>query len=45
MDSLQDLIESMACGIVSDMISPSGLCISSVSSVFFGAFFGAIALC
>jgi hypothetical protein len=36
---VEDLIKLIACGVVSDMISPS-----SVSSLFFDAFFGAMTL-
>jgi hypothetical protein len=35
-------MESMACGIVSDTTSPSGLKISATSSLFLGAFLGAM---
>jgi len=39
---LQDLMESMACNVVSNTTSPSRLEISVASSLFLGAFLGAI---
>jgi hypothetical protein len=41
---LHDLMESMACGIVSDTAYPSGLELLAASSLFLGAFLGAIIL-
>ena len=35
-------MESMACGIVSDITSPFGLKLSATSSLFLGAFLGAM---
>jgi hypothetical protein len=35
-------MESMACGVVLDMMSPSGIEFSAASSLFLGSFLGAI---
>jgi len=39
---LHDLIESMACSVVSDTTSPSGPELSAASSLFLGTFLGSI---